>query len=66
MIFVLWYIITTAISVILIGITAKVRGDFPVDAKSRWKISALVMIPVINLAYGLVAFLFYRKPCGSV
>jgi hypothetical protein len=64
MIFVIWYIITTSIAVILVGITAKVRGDFPSDLAGRLKVSAVVLVPAINLAYGIVAFLFYRKPQG--
>lgn len=60
------YVVTTAVPMILIGITAKVRGDFPVDARGRWIVSGVAVIPVLNLVYGIVIFLFYREPQGFI
>jgi hypothetical protein len=58
------YVITTAIVMMLVWITAKIRGDFPKDLRGRLIASVLAMIPVLNVVYGVVIFTFFRKPQG--
>jgi hypothetical protein len=66
MIFAAWYAVTTVIALILIGMTAKTRGDFPKDKKGRLKVLAVALTPCLNLTYAIVIFLFHREPQGFI